>query len=173
MSSPTDASISVCPGCGLAQPPREFPYDGYYHASRECWAVYTEVLAREYEDALLFGRVHQLTVDAYAVQHAGGPHPDKSVAVHLVGLHLALDRGLALGAIPPRLQQLVARVATWPHFAPPAERAALTIQGVALANDAESHAACVRAWSEAVWRSWSAHHAAITTLATEAHVARA
>ena len=43
--------------------------------------------------------LHQLTVDAYAAQHAprevGVEVPPISVAYALVGLHLALDRGLS------------------------------------------------------------------------------
>ena len=62
-----------CPGCGLALPARpDAPKHPYVGASAECWAVYGEVLAREYEDPAYF-RVHQLTVDAYAVQHPGAP----------------------------------------------------------------------------------------------------
>lgn len=67
----------------------------YYNMSAECWDLYTEVLATEYSNAFLFGQIHQLTVDTYAVQHAGGPHPDKSVDIHLSGLYLALQKGIA------------------------------------------------------------------------------
>ena len=52
----------------------------------------------------VFGQVHQLTVDAYAVQHAGGAHPDKSVGVHLCGLHLVLVQENAPPSVPPLLQ---------------------------------------------------------------------
>ncbi len=52
----------------------------------ECWQLYTEVLGDQFSNIVLFGQVHQLTVDAYAVQHSGGGHPDKSTAVHLSGL---------------------------------------------------------------------------------------
>jgi hypothetical protein len=55
----------------------------YYNASPECWTVYSETLGAEYSRPVIFGQVHQLTVDAYAVQHAGGEHPDKSVGIHL------------------------------------------------------------------------------------------
>ena len=56
--------------------------DSYYNASPECWAVYTEGLGAEYSHAVIFGQVHQWTVDTYAVQHAGGSHPDKSIDIH-------------------------------------------------------------------------------------------
>jgi hypothetical protein len=141
------------------------PPDGYYNTSPECWAVYTEVLAAEYSNALLFGQVHQLTVDSYAVQHAGGPHPDKSVDVHLVGLHLVLERGVRPTEVPPLLQQLASRVQAWPHF-PPATHQTMTVFDVALAGSVEDHIRLVRQWATGLWNAWSAHHSAVAQLAT-------
>src|SRR4029453_12797488 len=92
----------ICPGCGLKMPARKTTNTGsYYNTSAECWDLYTEVLGNEYSNALLFGQIHQLTVDTYAVQHVGGPHPDKSVDVHLSGLYLALEKGIRSPYIPP------------------------------------------------------------------------
>lgn len=139
-------------------------YDGYYHASPECWEVYTGVLAEEYNAPALFGRIHQLTVDTYAVQHAGGDHPDKSVGVHLAGLYLVLERGLMAPQVPPLLQRLAGAVSVWPHFPPPAERAPLTVLGVARSDSAEEHVARVREWGLQVWRLWSAHHGEVADL---------
>jgi hypothetical protein len=65
-----------------------------------------EVLASEYSDAMLFASSHQLSVDTYAVQHAGGAHPHKSVAIHPVGLYLVLEAGLRPTDVPCRLQSL-------------------------------------------------------------------
>jgi len=128
----------VCPGCGLAMPRRETAtYHGYYNASPECWLVYTEVLASEYSNAVLFGQIHQLTVDTYAVQHAGGPHPDKSVGVHLCGLHLALVQGIKPTTIPPMLQRLASTVDAWPHFTPPPQIGSVTVCDVALSKAME------------------------------------
>ena len=59
------------------------------------------MLAREFQNAPLFGQIHQLTVDAYAVQHAGGRHPDKSVCVHLVGLYLENELGIKSTDVAP------------------------------------------------------------------------
>jgi hypothetical protein len=141
-------------------------YDRKFHASAECWAVFEEVLAREFQNAALFGPVHQLTVDAYAVQHAGGGHPDKSVCVHLVGLCLVLARGVAPVDVPRRLQRL-ARRASWPHLDPPGERASLTVRDVALAGSPQVHVLRVREWAEEVWRTWRPHHDVADDLARD------
>lgn len=135
---------------------------GYYNASPECWSVYTEVLGAEFSNAVIFGQVHQLTVDAYAVQHAGGPHPDKSVDIHLSGLHLMLVRGIRPPYVPPLLQRIAGTTPEWPHFAPPQVAWSSTIFDVALAaGEFEAHIGAVRAWSASVWSAWSMHHDAI------------
>jgi hypothetical protein len=136
---------------------------GYYNASPECWSVYTEVIGAEYGNAPLFGSAHQLSVDTYAVQHAGGPHPDKSVDVHLSGLYLVLERGAAPTSVPPLLQRLATVVKEWPHFPPPIVTGCLTVLDVALAED---HIATVRAWASGIWKAWAAHHAAVAELIT-------
>ena len=142
------SSDSRCPGCGLQMPrSTKASYDGYYNTSPECWEVYTEVLGAEFSNAVLFGQVHQLTVDTYAVQHAGGPHPDKSVGVHLTGLYLTLDLGMRPMQVPRLLQELASQVRTWPHFPPPADQGPLTVIDVALAGSAEGHMHQSRAWA--------------------------
>jgi hypothetical protein len=124
------------------------------------------VLGAEFGDAILFGQVHQLTVDTFAVQHAGGRHPDKSVAIHLAGLYLMLERGVRPTGVPPLFQKLAATISDWPHFSPPDVDWPATVWDVALAGSAEEHAARSREWAETVWRGWSAHHDAIAEFAT-------
>jgi hypothetical protein len=149
----SDSSESRCPGCALVMPAgNAIRYDGYFNASAECWSVFTEVIGREFSNAVLFGQVHQLTVDAYASQHAGGRHPDKSVNIHLAGLCLVLDRGFAPTAVAPRLQALASAISAWPHLEPPAIAWSQTIFDVAIAGD---HIAAVREWSAGVWEAWS------------------
>jgi len=145
---------SRCPGCGLEMPPGGTLYPGYYHVSAECWSVYMEVLAREFGNAVLFGQAHQLTVDAYAVQHAGGAHKPKSVCVHLVGLELQLEHGIASPDVPRRLQRLAASRPDWPRLDPPEVRWRHTVLEVALVDSPLEHAARVRAWAAEVWDAW-------------------
>ena len=166
----TDAPAeSVCRGCGLRMPRQPgATCHAYYNSSPECWTVYSETLGAEYSHPVIFGQVHQLTVDAYAVQHAGGEHPDKSVDLHLAGLHLTLERGIKPPLVPPYLQRLAQSVESWPHFDAPQATWRLTVFDVALvAGEVERHTRVVRAWSSEVWRAWSAHHAAIATLVAQ------
>lgn len=157
---------TICPGCGLRMPARKTTTTsrGYYNVSDECWDLYTEVLGTEYSNAFLFGQVHQMTVDSYAAQHAGGPHPDKSVDVHLVGLYLSLQKGIRSPYIPPLLQRLVAAIEVWPHYEPPTERAAITVFDVAFCDATEDHVRVVKDWAEAVWASWSKYHSEVARL---------
>jgi hypothetical protein len=141
-------------------------YDRKFNASAECWSVFEEVLAKEFQNAVLFGQVHQLTVDAYAVQHAGGRHPDKSVCVHLTGLHLVLERGIPPAEVPRRFQRLAERT-IWPHLDPPNDRSSLTVFDVALAESPELHASSVREWAAQVWRAWSMYHDVARDLAKD------
>jgi hypothetical protein len=92
MTRPTRSpDTAPCLQCGAQVPAGDGPVHPYFGAAPGCWALYGAVLAREYED-LRFARWHQLTVDAYAAQHPGSPDDRRavqSVAVHLVGLHVA------------------------------------------------------------------------------------
>lgn len=153
------AQQSTCPGCRLKLPACDGAvYNGYFNASPECWAVFTEVIGAEFVNASLFGRVHQLTVDTYAAQHPGGDHPDKSIVVHLSGLHLMLVRGIGPASVPEYLQRLADAVNVWPHFPPPAESGSLTVRDVALAGSSAEHGDVVREWAGSVWSTWSRSH---------------
>ena len=87
------------------------------------------------------------------------------MCVHLVGLHLVLEDGIAPPRVPRRLQALAAATTDWPHFEPPADGGNLTIADVALAEDPEEHATIVRLWAEEQWRLWRPHRSAVAVLA--------
>jgi hypothetical protein len=83
----------LCPGCRADLPNTLGPTHDYMLSSPACWALYGEILAREYSD-YRFMRMHRLTVDTYAVQHPGIDvlAARRSVAVHLSRLYLLLER---------------------------------------------------------------------------------
>src|ERR1043165_7635930 len=160
---------TICPGCGLRMPARNTATTsrGYYNVSDECWDLYTEVLGNEYSNAFLFGQVHQLTVDSYAVQHAGGPHPDKSLDVHLCGLYLSLEKNIRSPYVPQVLQRLVAAVEVWPHYEPPTRSATVTVFDVAFCDSTQDHIRVVKDWANAVWASWSRYHMEVASLVSQ------
>ena len=156
---------SVCPRCGLRLPVKKSASSHrYINASPECWDLFTEVLATEYSNPSLFQQIHELTVDGYAVQHPGGKHPDKSMGIHLCGLHLMLERNIPSSKIPPLHQRLGNAVETWPHFSPPPDLGSVTVFDVALAGSEEEHAEKVWLWAHAVWQTWARHHDAVADL---------
>jgi hypothetical protein len=155
-------ALAPCPGCGGLFEEREGPTHRYMLSSPACWAVYGEVLAREYRDPA-YGRVHRLSVDAYAVQHPGTPSAQsiQSVAVHLIRLCLLLDKGVDLRRANALIKAAAESEQKYTWLTPPASLGAITVADVYKARDADEHERLVRAWAAAAWDAWAPHHATI------------
>jgi hypothetical protein len=137
------------------------PTHRYIGASPGCWKIYGEVLGREYEDYSRFAPVHRLTVDAYAAQHPGEPSPQAigSVGVHLIRLHLQLERGLPhdrANAVMLHISSRLKKDFVW--LDPPPNLGDLTVLHVHGARDPDDHVERVRTWARSVWEAWSPHH---------------
>ena len=158
--TPTDFG-SRCQGCGLVLPTRVGPTHPYIGASPACWALFGEVLAREYGDREYF-RLHQLTVDTYAVQHPGVPERRaiQSVAVHLITLCLVLEEG-ADPAAGPALHTRVAGRASFHWLEPPVPNGRITVADVLQARSPSEHERMVKAWARDVWAAWERHHVTV------------
>ena len=155
-------SLASCGGCGGRFPVVAGAVHRYMESSPGCWQVYGEVLAREYGDAAYFG-VHRLTVNAYAAQHPGRPSPQsvQSVAIHLISLCLTFEQGLPAQAATAAMQRAAQNKSRFRWLEPPIHRGKVTVANVHRAETADAHAETVRAWAEAVWTAWSAHHRTI------------
>jgi len=121
--------------------------------------MYNEVLGRQMTD-VSYGRARLLSVNAYAVQHPGhrGRRTAQSVAVHLAGLCLALERDADDPTITRRMSGLADARSEHPWLEPPASLGELTILDVARARDADEHAEVVRRWARRSWGAWGEHH---------------
>lgn len=151
------APSEPCAGCGASYPKSDGPTHPYIGASAGCWAVYGEVLAREYGE-FAYPPIHRLTVDAYATQHPGTPsrRSIQSVAIHLISLHLVLERGLEARAATEAIGRAVRRGGfVW--LEPPASRGELAILDVRDAVDLPDHVRRVESWARSVWSAWSFH----------------
>jgi hypothetical protein len=141
----------------------DVPAHRYIGASPGCWAAYGELSEKEAGD-FRYMRFHQTTVDSYCAQHPGTPSPQaiRSVAVHLVGLHLQLER-------EPSTEGLYAarkRIASlgkegkldlaW--LEPPAVLGGVTVLDMLGTGDPEEYGECAGRWAKTVWEAWSDHH---------------
>ncbi|HEX5041879.1 MAG TPA: DUF5946 family protein [Candidatus Polarisedimenticolaceae bacterium] len=138
-----------CPACGaLAEGGRA-----------ACQTLFDEILAREFGD-YRYGRVHRLTVDAYALQHPGEyMRSAKSYAAHLTGMCAALE-GDSAAATNRAVQQWLGgpKALTRPDHPPPLQRGALTVAHVHDARDPDEHVRRVREWAASTWEAWRGYH---------------
>lgn len=151
----------ACPGCGLRLPSSNGPTHAYVGASPACWELYQRVSAgRDPSDSS--ARLRRLVEDAYAVQHPGSADRRalQSVAVHLMGLCVLLERAgedrrltPVLGRMPPR------RTLDLHWLAPPRPNGRLTIADVVASGP--GHGPSVEAWAKSVWGAWKPHHATV------------
>lgn len=163
---------TVCPGCGVRLPVTRWGLDRPVNASAECWHLNGEVVGFEMAHPQLVLGCHQLTVDAYGAQHAGGDTDRIRVAYSLVGLHLAVDRGVPGLEVRAVHQRMGRPDASWPDFPPRADPGPVTILDVAeagvRAGSVDGHAAAITDWAAAVWQAWADQHAAVAALTDRA-----
>jgi hypothetical protein len=132
------------------------------NASRACWALFGELLARDYSDPA-YRAVHQIVVDAYTAQHAGGAsrREVQSVALCLMTLCLFVEDDVdpALGAALHK--RMVAGRPDFVWLAPPLPSGWRTVADVLAARSAAEHCRLVRRWGREVWEAWAPHAATI------------
>lgn len=156
------AAIAPCQGCGGLFPDTDGPTHACIGASPGCWALYSEVLAKEYGE-YRYPAVHQLTVHAYAAQHPGTPsrRSIQSVAGHLIGLYLVLDRGLNAKRATAMIREAIAQRGRFMWLEPPPSMGPLTVLDVAGATHLAGHVRLVEQWANSVWDAWAEHHETI------------
>ncbi len=155
-------AMSTCPGCRLELPSIGLPVDRTSNASHECIQVNAEVAGFELDNLVQLGRLHQLTVDAYGAQHAGGQGSGIRVAYSLVGLQLALERGFTGVQVRDLHRRMGKPGPDWPRFDAPPDPGRLTVLEVAIAghraSSIEGHADAVERWAHSVWATWAVRH---------------
>ena len=124
-----------------------------------CWEVYGQVLAREYS-AGKPDVTHKLTVDSYSLQHPGEPGRQtiQSMNVHLVSMHLILERGATADRAQFGIQETLKAASQFEWLEPPVPNGNMTIFDVAPAPDMDEHRRLVDLWARDVWQAWSVHH---------------
>ena len=156
------AKLLPCFSCGALVPETDGPSHEYMLSSPGCWAVYGRLLARDYGE-YNYPPVHRLVVDTYAVQHPGKPvrRAIQSVAVHLIGLYLSLEKGIE----PRQVTEAIGRATRFSDgfvwLEPPPRPGRLTVVDVVATRTLEEYDRLGREWASSAWESWAAHHARI------------
>jgi len=145
------------------------PVDPYGGASAACWAAFGQVTLRDFAE-FQSPPVLRLIVDAYMSQHPGlgTAAGRRSVAVHLVGLCLVLERGASGKVVGHTLAQVYPDKRDIAAFDPVPWLGEVTVASMLDAHDLASHSRQARVWAEAVWRAWAAVHPRIRAWADEA-----
>ena len=158
-----DPSVPTCPGCGLRAPDAGGLAPAEHRASPGCYALYGELIARDYADPEYYRRAHQVIVDAYAAQHAGGTsrRETQTVGLCLMTLCLFVEDGVPPADGPALHKRMVAHRPDFPWLQPPPTHGLMTVADVLRARTADEHAHLALQWGEQVWQAWKPHHATI------------
>jgi hypothetical protein len=139
--------------------------DDKFFASNACRDLYDELsaytLTLHDQDF-----THQLVVDAYRAQHAGGGAKPIGVVFALAGLCLVNEHDYS-GKDVQRAHMRMARARRpWPEFALPTEEASMTVLDV-LQTGVDARRDAIKKWSAAVWEVWNSEHERVRTLIRE------
>jgi hypothetical protein len=156
-------TTQTCQGCGLVLARDDGPTHAYVGASPACWALYRQISAAPFARTV-GSRSRRLAEDTYAVQHPGTPDRRcvQSVAVHLMGLCVLLERDGEARRLAPVLGRRPPRPTLDLHWlAPPPRNGRLTVRDALRAGSGDAHGEAVEAWARDVWRAWRPHHATV------------
>jgi hypothetical protein len=82
----------------------------------------------------------------------------QSVAVHLMSLCAALERGWPPDRAPHLLRRALARPTGWRWLGPALPVGRITVDDVATASDPQERGRRAQAWAQDLWSAYSAHH---------------
>lgn len=160
------ASTVECPGCHLKLPNAHLEPNPLHHASGECWALYGELSAYNFERAEL-SFLAQLAVDAYGAQHVGGSSRPITAAFSLLGMYLVHERNFTGRQVQLAHMKLGQSKFSWPKFEPPDQRKALTVADVMRVEAGVNRDQRIHDWSKSVWDQWVQYHQWAATFCQE------
>src|SRR5689334_8865642 len=154
-----NGNLKSCFSCGALVPDIDGPTHKYLLSSPGCWALYGEILVRDYKE-YHYPAVHRAVVDTYAVQHPGKPMRQsiQSVAVHLIGLYLFVEKRMDAKKITQAIGHATQFSDRFVWLDPPTNLGTITVADVAKATTFEEYDHLAREWAKSAWEVWSIHH---------------
>ncbi len=157
--------FETCLWCRLESEKSNGSTHRYLESSPGCWASYGEILAKEYSGEEYF-RVHELTVDAYALQHPGiqSLQTMSSVNVHLASLYRYFKQGVSENRLSLVKKAIVVKKNDFEWLEPPKDLKAVTSIDVLKAKSAAEHCELIEIWAKYVFEQWKDHHVTVEKL---------
>lgn len=153
--------MQTCPQCGAITPPSDIDAHPYFGASGGCWAIYGDILEREYSNPEFFAN-HRQTVDAYALQHPGNKEDLRaiqSVNIHLIALTILYKTHIQAPKIAPIMGKIInANKNSFAWLEPPESFGPYDVMTIWPLTERDAHLAGVDRWARNVWEAWEIHH---------------
>ncbi|MFG6101029.1 hypothetical protein D0962_01510 [Leptolyngbyaceae cyanobacterium CCMR0082] len=158
-------ALIKCFSCGAETDDIDGATHSYLLSTPGCWAMYGEVLAREYSD-FAYWAVHDLTVDTYSIQHPGQPSRQtiSSLNVHLSSLYAYFKLDVSAGELSNIKVKVVQHKDQFVWLEPPDCLGHLTINDILRAENATQHCELVNQWAEDVFNQWQDFHPVVQAL---------
>lgn len=110
--------------------------------------------------------VHQHVVDAFAAQYATAETKPIKLTFALMGLYLHLERGFTGRQVQLAHMALAKRTRSWPTFALPVNRGAITAADVLAAPPGPERDRAIDTWCAAVWGAYVGSRGQVEELLT-------
>lgn len=149
-----------CLGCGALVENSIGEAHKYIGAKQGCWDLYSEVLAKEFNEYKYFEHTNRLTVDTYAIQHPGlpGKQSIQSVNIHLISLYIVLVENLNSREATKMIGKILEKKPEFVWLDPPVPNGKITIIDVLKAKNKEEHQEIVKEWAKDVFACWYLKH---------------
>lgn len=148
-----------CIWCGITTKTINGPTHRYLESSAGCWQKYGELLTKEYENSL-YRSIHELTVDAYALQHPGKEMSQtiNSANIHLTSLYGYFMKGVSLNKLHEIKKHATKHKRDFRWLVPPKSMIEITVEDVLKANSLQEYIESVKKWAEYIFNKWREHH---------------
>ncbi len=145
----------ICPGCKLKLKNENLLTSERFNASGECFKLFTNLcgftLSNNDEQF-----IHQLIVDAYGAQHAGGCTKNITVIFALIGLCLVVEYNYTGRQV--QLVHMKVPKQKWPPLELPYKKALITVKDVLEAPTYLQKEILIYKWVRSVLDSWAEQH---------------
>lgn len=108
--------------------------------------------------------IHQYVVDAYAAQHANEHTKPITLTFALIGLYLHVERQYSGRQVQLAHMALAKQKRSWPTFALPRDRGAITVSDVMHAPPGPERDQAIDRWTESVWTAFQDARPAVVAL---------